>query len=134
MAYVYGVSGLGLAWSDVQAGAQRLAQQVQTGVQAATGSGPKGPSADEAALASDLGQRMLAENQTMRAQLGLSPGSFKTLGDLEKDNASLRAVIARSQGSQVPNIPNLPLPGGSEFPVLPALGLGLVALFLLKGK
>ncbi len=135
MAYVYGVSGLGLAWSDVQAGAQRLAQQVQTGVQAATGTGPKGPSPEEAALSSSTGKRLLEENKQMRNQLGLAEGGpFKSLDDLEKDNAALRSVLARSQGSQVPNIPNLPLPGGSEFPVLPALGLGLLALFLLKGK
>jgi len=132
MAYVYPLSGLGLAWSDVTKAAQQVAQQVQTGVQAATGSGPKGPSAEEAALASGLGQRLLAENKQLRAQLGLTEGGpFKSVDDVEKDNNALRGLLARGQSSQAPYTP---LPTGSEFPVLPALGLGLVALFLLKGK
>ena len=133
MAYVYPMSGLGLAWSDVTAGAQKLAQQVQVGVQAATGSGPKGPSADEAALSSDTGKRMLDETKTLRAQPGMAEGGpFKSLEDVEKDSNALRALIARSSGPSVPFVP--PSMQGSEFPVLPALGLGLVALFLLKGK
>lgn len=134
MAYVYPMSGLGLAWSDVTAGAQKLAQQVQVGVQAATGTGPRGPSADEAALSSATGKRMLDENKNLRAQLGMAEGGpFKSLEDVEKDSNALRALIARSSsGPSVPFVP--PSMQGSEFPVLPALGLGLVALFLLKGK
>jgi hypothetical protein len=135
MAYVYGLSGgLGLAWSDVQAAAQKAASQVQAAVQQATSK----PSNNQAVVVkTELApaapnveaQAALAENARLREQLGLPPAGARAFDKIDQvlaDNDQLRRLLAQRGGAAAPP--------ESEFPVLPAVGLGLVALFLLKGK
>jgi hypothetical protein len=134
MAYVYPLSGgLGLAWSDVQAAAQKAASQVQVAVQQAT-SKPSSQAVvtdvkDSKPTSNAEGMAAYAENTRLRSQLGLQKAdekSWETVDQILADNAQMRMLLAQRAGVAVG--------GGGGFPVLPAVGLGLVALFLLKGK